>query len=51
MWAGWRQDIIDVFPPAPGLEDQSAGYLAQVDEGSMPFRVEPDSPTRRAPRR
>ncbi|MFN7644506.1 MAG: Fic family protein, partial [Burkholderiales bacterium] len=32
MWAGWRQDIIDVFPPAPGLEEQSAGYLAQVDE-------------------
>ncbi|MFN9805158.1 MAG: Fic family protein [Betaproteobacteria bacterium] len=32
MWAGWRQDIIDVCPPAPGLEEQSAGYLTQVDE-------------------
>jgi len=32
MWAGWRQDVIDAFPPAPGLEGQSAGYLAQVDE-------------------
>ena len=32
MWAGWRQDIIDVFPPAPGLEEQSAGYLTQVEE-------------------
>lgn len=32
MWAGWRQDVIDVFPPAPGLQNQSAGYLAQVDE-------------------
>ncbi len=32
MWAGWRQDVIDVFPPAPGMENQSAGYLAQIDE-------------------
>ena len=32
MWAGWRQDVIDVFPPAPGLDNQGAGYLAQVDE-------------------
>lgn len=32
MWAGWRQDVIHVFPPAPGLGNQSAGYLAQVDE-------------------
>ncbi|MDE3011470.1 MAG: Fic family protein [Pseudomonadota bacterium] len=32
MWAGWRQDVINVFPPAPGLENQGAGYLAQVDE-------------------
>jgi hypothetical protein len=32
MWAGWRQDVIDAFPPAPGLEKQGAGYLAQVDE-------------------
>lgn len=32
MWAGWRQDVINVFPPTPGLENQSAGYLAQVEE-------------------
>ena len=32
MWAGWRQDVINVFPPAPDLENQSARYLAQVDE-------------------
>ncbi|TRZ93492.1 MAG: Fic family protein [Rhodocyclaceae bacterium] len=32
MWAGWRQDVINAFPPAPGLENQSAGYLAQVEE-------------------
>ena len=32
MWAGWRQDVINVFPPAPALENQSARYLAQVDE-------------------
>ncbi len=32
MWAGWRQDVINVFPPAPGLESQSTEYLKQVDE-------------------
>ncbi|MBP9735593.1 MAG: Fic family protein [Rhodoferax sp.] len=32
MWAGWRQDVINVFPPAPDLENQRASYLAQVDE-------------------
>lgn len=32
MWAGWRQDVINAFPLAPVLENQSAGYLAQVDE-------------------
>ena len=32
MWAGWRQDVINVFQPAPDLENQSASYLAQVDE-------------------
>ncbi len=32
MWAGWRQDVIKVFPPAPGIKKQGAGYLAQVDE-------------------
>ncbi len=32
MWAGWRQDVINAFPPAPGIEKQSADYLARVDE-------------------
>ena len=32
MWAGWRQDVINAFPPAPDFEERSAGYLAQVDE-------------------
>lgn len=32
MWAGWRQDVIKVFPPAPGIKKQGADYLAQVDE-------------------
>ncbi len=32
MWAGWRQDVINTFPPAPGSKKQGADYLAQVDE-------------------
>lgn len=32
MWAGWRQDVINAFPPAPGLESQSTEYLKQVEE-------------------
>jgi hypothetical protein len=32
MWAGWRQDVINTFPPAPGIKKQGADYLAQVDE-------------------
>lgn len=32
MWAGWRQDVINAFPPAPGLKNQEAGYLGRVDE-------------------
>lgn len=32
MWAGWRQDVINVFPPAPGIENQGTGYLARIDE-------------------
>lgn len=32
MWGGWRQDVINAFPPAPGLENQGAGYLAQLGE-------------------
>lgn len=32
MWAGWRQDVIDNFPAAPGLQGTSNEYLAQVEE-------------------
>lgn len=32
MWKGWRQDVIDAFPPAPGLLDIGDRYLAQVEE-------------------
>ena len=32
MWAGWRQDVINTFPPAPSIKKQGADYLAQVDE-------------------
>ena len=32
MWAGWRQDVIRAFPPAPGLSKRRAQYLAQIDE-------------------
>ncbi len=32
MWAGWRQDVIDIFPAAPGLKGTSDQYLAQVEE-------------------
>ena len=32
MWAGWRQTVIDNFPPAPGLATDAATYLEKVDE-------------------
>ena len=32
MWAGWRQTVIDNFPPAPGLVLDAAAYLDKVDE-------------------
>ncbi|HEX2010123.1 MAG TPA: Fic family protein, partial [Roseateles sp.] len=32
MWAGWRQDVINAFPPAPGLQVAPEKYLAQVEE-------------------
>lgn len=32
MWAGWRQDVMNAFPRAPGLETQGGDYMAQVDE-------------------
>jgi len=32
MWVGWRQDVIDNFPPAPGHTSTVDEYLAQVEE-------------------
>lgn len=32
MWAGWRQDVIDAFPKAPGLQGKAEEYLAQIEE-------------------
>lgn len=32
MWAGWRDDVLSVFPSAPGLPESPDDYLAQVDE-------------------
>jgi hypothetical protein len=32
MWAGWRQAVIDVFPPAPGVAQSADQYLAEVEE-------------------
>ena len=32
MWSGWRNDVISVFPPAPGLPNTPGEYLSQVDE-------------------
>lgn len=32
MWAGWRQDVIAAFPPAPGLQGTVDDYLTQVGE-------------------
>ena len=32
MWAGWRQDVINAFPPAPESPLQAEQYLAQVEE-------------------
>ena len=32
MWAGWRQTVLDNFPPAPGLAADAAAYLEKVGE-------------------
>lgn len=32
MWARWRDAVIDAFPEPPGIGQDAAGYLAQVDE-------------------
>jgi hypothetical protein len=32
MWAGWRNDVLAVFPPPPGLPANAKSYLQQVQE-------------------
>lgn len=32
MWAAWRDDVLSVFPPAPGLPVRPVDYLARLDE-------------------
>ncbi len=32
MWATMRSDIVAIFPPAPGLPEDTGAYLAQVEE-------------------
>jgi Fic family protein len=32
MWAGWREDVLSIFPPAPGLSADAEGYLKQVQD-------------------
>ena len=30
MWAGWRDDVLSIFPPAPGLPHSANAYLSNV---------------------
>lgn len=30
MWAGWREDVLSIFPPASGLPTDADSYLQQV---------------------
>ena len=32
MWAGWRNDVLSVFPSAPGLPKTPDEYLGRIDE-------------------
>jgi hypothetical protein len=32
MWAGWREDVLSIFPSAPGLSVDPEGYLNQVQD-------------------
>lgn len=32
MWAGWREDVLSVFPPSTGLPKSPETYLLAVDE-------------------
>lgn len=32
MWAGWREDVLSIFPPAPGLPTDADAYLQLVQD-------------------
>lgn len=32
MWAGWREDVLSIFPPAPGLPADADAYLQLVQD-------------------
>lgn len=32
MWAGWREDVLSIFPKAPGLPMDAESYLQQVQD-------------------
>ena len=32
LWSGWREEVLALFPPAPGLARNADAYLANVDE-------------------
>ena len=32
MWTGWREDVLSVFPPAPGLPADADAYLQLVQD-------------------
>lgn len=32
MWAGWREEVLAAFPPAPGLPADAGAYLDDLDE-------------------
>lgn len=32
MWTGWREDILSIFPPAPGMPTDAENYLQQVED-------------------
>lgn len=32
MWAGWREDVLSIFPVAPGVPVDADSYLQQVQE-------------------
>lgn len=32
LWASWRETVIATFPPAPGLSQESTGYLRAVED-------------------